>query len=388
MALNIDPATHADDHVPYSQETLNLYKELPVKWSQTQEREIRVFAADENEKRLRFQPMKASHRAFIHSLAQDFGLDSESMDPEPHRHVILLKTPKFVSSPLKTLGQCVKLRRTAESMVVAPKKKANIDPFNAFVLTSPRFALTIEEVKSAFAPHFSRTPDLSFEISFLPSEEIVVKAVPTAAEAPTEEAISGTLMTLKPLLSQTSKSHDLAKVVNLCRVDSSLNILRREEDPAASGGWSQVAAKSSAPIRVPREQSVGVKSQFTVLGNLRAKKEKAKREKEEEERKRLEAENAPDSWEDAEEEAEMGEAKMEEAEMEEAEIGEAKMREAEMGEAEMGEAEMREAEMGEAEVTTPVATNEQSDGEAAPTEPEQVEAEADSDASQSSKGQA
>lgn len=295
-----------------------MYRELPAKWSQTQEREIRVFAADDREKRLRFQPMKPHQRLFVHSLAQDFGLDSESMDrkficlqklncannyaAEPHRHVIVLKTPKFVSAPMKTLGQCVKLRPAAESMIITKKKANNFDPFNALVLSVPRFALTIEDVKSGFADNFSSLPELAFEISFLPSEEIVLKATPTNPSATNEEATSATLTQLKPLLAQTLKALDMAKAISLCRVDHSLNIIRREEDQSLGGGWSQVAAKGSAPIRVPSQTPIGNKSQFTVLGNLAAKKAKAKKEREEAERKRIEAENAPDSWEDAAEE--------------------------------------------------------------------------------------
>ncbi|KAK6866042.1 hypothetical protein PG995_002570 [Apiospora arundinis] len=48
-ALNIDPETHKDSHVPYSDKTLELFKE-GVRWAQTQEREFRVFASDAQEK--------------------------------------------------------------------------------------------------------------------------------------------------------------------------------------------------------------------------------------------------------------------------------------------------------------------------------------------------
>jgi len=111
-ALNIDPATHLDDHIPYSTETLDFFKES-TKFCQTYEREFRVFASDPKEKRLRFKPMQANQRAFIHALAEDYGLDSESQDPEPHRHVSIFKTPRFVSAPMKTLAQCVRISKPA-----------------------------------------------------------------------------------------------------------------------------------------------------------------------------------------------------------------------------------------------------------------------------------
>ena len=78
LALNVDPEAHKDDHIPYSTETLKIFRES-VKWAQTQEREFRVFAADDSEKRLRFKPMPDHQRRFLHLLSEDFGFDSESM---------------------------------------------------------------------------------------------------------------------------------------------------------------------------------------------------------------------------------------------------------------------------------------------------------------------
>jgi hypothetical protein len=49
LALNIDPEVHKDDRIPYSTDTLKMFQEN-IKWAQTQEREFRVFAADDTEK--------------------------------------------------------------------------------------------------------------------------------------------------------------------------------------------------------------------------------------------------------------------------------------------------------------------------------------------------
>ncbi|KAL3417979.1 nf-x1 finger transcription [Phlyctema vagabunda] len=280
-ALDIDPTTHTDDHVPYSQQTLDMYKATP-KFAQTYEREFRVFAADESEKRLRFKPMQASQRAFIHSLAEDFGLDSESQDPEPHRHVCIFKTPRFVSAPMKTLGQCLKLKAVAVVDAAPPSKGlvSTAEPFNAFLLASPKFGLTVDELQADLLPELSTTP-LSFEISFLPSGEIVVKG----QEPPSWHVkVESTMVSLKAGLTRRVKSLGLASSVTLCHVDPSLNILRREDDHAG-GGWSQVAKGASAGRSVP-QASVGVKSSFTVLGSkgLGAKKKKVE-------------EDAVDDWE-------------------------------------------------------------------------------------------
>ncbi|RDW64687.1 hypothetical protein BP6252_10338 [Coleophoma cylindrospora] len=282
-ALDIDPATHTDDHIPYTQQTLQMYCEFP-KLAQAFEREFRVFAADETEKRQRFKPMPANQRAFLHSLAEDYGLDSESQDPEPHRHVSIFKTPRFVSSPMKTIAQCIKIKAAPVSQPAATSSKklmATAEPFNAFLLASPRFGLTIDELQSDLAPEFS-TASLTFEISFLPSGEIVLKAHEPATWHLKVEAA---LQTLKPALVRKVASLSIATSVILCHVDPSLNILRREDDHAG-GGWSQVA-KGGNGGRAAAKEVVGAKSAFTVLGGRKKKEEK----------KKLEEEEAVDDWE-------------------------------------------------------------------------------------------
>ncbi|KAH6651091.1 hypothetical protein F5144DRAFT_617760 [Chaetomium tenue] len=144
QALDIDPSTHADEHIPYSDTSLRLFREN-VSWAQTQERQLRVFAAAPEEKRIRFKPMPPHQRAFLHALAEDFGLDSESQDPGPHRHVCVFKTPRFVSAPGKTLGQCLQVADKAAKLrtgvsAITPKSSSSPrrqgPPFNAFLKSS------------------------------------------------------------------------------------------------------------------------------------------------------------------------------------------------------------------------------------------------------------
>lgn len=286
LALNIDPEAHKDDHVPYSADTLKMFRESS-KWAQTQEREFRVFAADESEKRLRFKPMPPHQRAFLHSLSEDFGFDSESMDPEPHRHVAIFKTPRFVMAPMKTLAECVRIRQAEAALVatVEPPKKlqSNNEPFNGFLLIQPRFALTIEELRMDLSSILEPVAALAFDISFLPSEEIAIKSRPSSSSITiSSDSIAATLRSIKPsILAQVLSKH-LAHSVQLCALDSSLNVLRREADDAASnGGWSQVAAKAAAPRMAPRQMAVGEKSVYTVLGS---RLREAKKKKEEEQK--------------------------------------------------------------------------------------------------------
>lgn len=247
-----------------------------VSWAQTQEREFRVFAEDSGLKRHNFKPMIAPHRAFIHSLAEDFGLDSQSLDPEPLRHVSLFKTPRFVSAPMKTLAQCLRIMRTALPAPVsnAPSASAgSATPYNALLLSSPRFGLTIDDVDTTLAPalasHSSSTSTLplTFTTTFLASDEVVITAsappitaatIARAGPPATPAAIESALAALKPAVQRAVTAAGLSAAagngsITLCHVDAGLRVVRREGDGAdgtGAGGWSAVvgrAAKRTVP---------------------------------------------------------------------------------------------------------------------------------------------
>lgn len=261
-ALNISPE-HTDDHIPYSSTTLDLFKDN-VKWSQVQEREFRVFAADPTEKRLRFKPMSPQQRSFVHSLADDFGLDHESLDPEPHRHVAIFKTPRFVSAPMKTLSQSLKIRSAPEPSSIPPKVDI-VKPFNALILSAPRFALTVDELRSELRADLATTPQLTTNIAFLPSDEIVIYGSQNDQEISAQRLLAQ----LKQVVAKTVSAKSLAGSVLLCRVDLSQNVISREDDGTQAGGWSQVV-KGAALKKANPWASVGKKSAYTVLGSKAA----------------------------------------------------------------------------------------------------------------------
>jgi transcriptional repressor NF-X1 len=272
---------HTDDHVPYSTATLNLYLE-DVAWAHKQEEILRLFAADDDEKRYRFPPMKPRQRSFIHSIAEDFGFDSESIDPESHRHVMLFKTPKFVAAPMKTLAQAARIKR-AQLNISAPvqsvpgrKEEANID-FNGFLLTKPRFALTEDELRAVVE---EALPTAHFGISFLSGDQ-GVGLIPEQSEN-----TATLLTTLQPTLSAQITKLELAAAVMLCAFD--LNgfeprIIQTQNRPTtvAAGGWSQVAAKRAVPRQAPQVAPVGQRPIYTVLGSKLAEVRKKKLEDEE-----------------------------------------------------------------------------------------------------------
>ena len=289
LALDIDPDTHSNELIPYSTETLRMYQQQ-APWSQTKEKEFRIFAADDDERILRSKPLPPAQRAFVHALAADFGLDSESIDPEPHRHVCLFKTPRFVSMPMKTLAECVRLRnvsQTAPALPAAPPPRPALRAaYNGFLLASPMFALTVDELRATLAPTLAPLPHLTWEIAFLPSEQVVLKArTPDNDSSSTEPSLSpdgleSALRALKPDLAAAVGAKHLAASTALCALDASLNVLRTDRD-AAEGGWNVVARSRPARREDPPPKPAGV-----VLGSSakkRAKREERRRKAEEDE---------------------------------------------------------------------------------------------------------
>lgn len=289
-ALNIDAQSHIDDHIPYSETTLNLYREFP-QFAQTYEREFRVFAADSEQKLMRFKPMKSRQRAFLHSLAEDFGFDSQSADPEPHRHVCLFKTPRFVSAPMKTLAQCIKLKPSqvtlAASSEVGPQGK---QPFNALLLSAPKFGLTIEELDTALEKQFTASPNIKFETVFLPNS-IIIKG--SGSWRPGD--LESTMSIIKPDVLRIVTSLHYAGGVSLCHIDENSKVLRHEKDEKDKGGtddkgWSAVIRRSSRPqtSATPASKPLALRNTFIAL---KKKKTPKKVEKEP-------VEEAVDNWEE------------------------------------------------------------------------------------------
>lgn len=132
------------ENLPYSEETLNQYVQLacsvPLSTLQTYESNLHALAvADKTTRSFRFQPAKSTLRAFAHSLAADWGFVTESHDPEPHRHVFVLKPvswtpPLFGMGSGSTIGiggmsvrECVKLRERERSKEQEARRVAALE---------------------------------------------------------------------------------------------------------------------------------------------------------------------------------------------------------------------------------------------------------------------
>ena len=274
-----------------------------VAWSHKQEETLRLFAADETEKRLRFKPMKKRQRTFIHSIAEDFGLDGESIDPEPHRHVLLFKTPSFVAAPMKTLAQAARIKRAVLNVsapvhaVVDNKVNDAKHSYNGLLVTSPKFALTNEELK----PHVTRAaPTTEFDIIFMASTDSIALLPAKSWEAP--QHLTALLSSLQPAVSAELVKGKLAGAVVLCvfgNTSPEPTILHQQggRESNSINGWSQVAAKKAALVYVPEVKAMGQRPVYTVLGSKLAEAKRKKLENEEMLRLQEKEEDVVDDWE-------------------------------------------------------------------------------------------
>ncbi|CAG7944041.1 unnamed protein product [Penicillium salamii] len=148
LGIDINQSTTAQtitaENLPYSEETLNQYIKLaasaPLSTLQTYETNLHSLAtADSSTRSFRFQPAKPTLRAFAHSLAADWGFVTESHDPEPHRHVFVLKPvawtpPLFGTGGGSSIGiggmsvrECVKLRERERTKEQEARRVAAIE---------------------------------------------------------------------------------------------------------------------------------------------------------------------------------------------------------------------------------------------------------------------
>ncbi|TQS35016.1 hypothetical protein Golomagni_04578 [Golovinomyces magnicellulatus] len=266
-ALGIDQATHKDDHIPYSANTLRLFLDDLVFYRKI-EQEMRAFADNEGLTRMRFKPMPPHRRAFIHSLAKDFVLSSESQDVEPHRHVFVFKSPRFVSAPTKKLSECVQVNpeKKAKSSVKPLLSSTSLKGWNAILLEAPRFGLTINEIQAGLGTELIKS-GLKFEIFFLPSEDFLIQVIPTEHNSQKVEAI---LDSRKISFANLVTKLGLASKTVLCSIDGNLNILRRADKLPEYGRLNQAA--NGVNLKKVVSAEVEKSNSFKVLGTLKNRK--------------------------------------------------------------------------------------------------------------------
>jgi len=303
LALELDP--DRESIPPYSEGTLFYYLK-DRKWSTAIEEKFKVFA-ESNQKRYTFNPMKSGQRAFLHSLAEDYGFQSESQDPEPYRSVVLFKGSNNGTAPKKTIAEHIASRPsavpTSTPLSIQQLKKPQRQAYNAIILQTMKIGILDLEIERELEPVLKDT-QLRFSLDWSGSEDVLL--IPKASSLGNDRIEVELADVLIPQLKRLIAKNGLADKVELCLVGKDGQIVNRESQPK----WSLVVGKSSGTgTKPPTQASVGSKSRFDFeyeKAELARKSAESLRKKE---KKREKEVDVVDDWEiaaDNESEAAVG----------------------------------------------------------------------------------
>lgn len=262
QALNIDVKAREERELsPYSDEVMSYYVDHKS-WCGTVEKNIRDFCTHESKKRLAFSPMKARLRQFIHALAEDYGLDSESEDPEPYRSVVITKNTTY-TVPKKTLSEAYKMPTKADgttsekqSTSIQQLKKSAKQAVNALVLSGLRVGLLYSELEKELDT-VVRGSTLRFSTKWTGDEEVVLEPIQSSL-SPDELELE--LSNAKPIIKQHIVARKIATTVELCWIGRNGHLASRE-----SRQWNLVSGAKAGSGTYSKPQPKTYSNVFNVL---------------------------------------------------------------------------------------------------------------------------
>lgn len=256
LALELDPDREGTPL--YSEETIAAYM-LEKKRCTELEQSVRNFAQTNSSKETHFQPMNKFRREFVHCLAADYGLDSESRDQEPYRSVFLFKGPRYSGAPpRKTIAEYLALNpvEVAPPSAVQQLKKARRLPFNAILLHRIRVGMLAAELERELAPCL-KDANLFFNINWHGDEDVLLEPKPSSLAV---DQVEAELHNISPKVKRYVAASGLAESAELCWVGKEGKIASRESEK-----WSLVANKKSAPSTVLTQYSIASRNGFSVF---------------------------------------------------------------------------------------------------------------------------
>ncbi|KAK9455060.1 ribosomal L15-domain-containing protein [Dipodascopsis uninucleata] len=266
-ALKIDLDTKRESAIVHSDTTLRLYA-TNKKWCESIEKIIDSFVTDvPRRKMLAFPPMKRTQRQFIHSLAEAYSLESESLDPEPHRSVVLHRLQRTVL-PDRNLAQSYTIflksrghESSSSSVLPAQLKKTPKQAFNAFLLEHVQVGLTRADLEKKLDPVISGVSNLKFSVEWIADEDVILRPLSNTL-APDE--VEYELSTLKPVIKKFAMNvTHLAEAVELCWLSKDNTISYRETPPVTN----ESSNTSAYALRNNTMTALSFKS-FTALDSL------------------------------------------------------------------------------------------------------------------------
>lgn len=197
----------------------------------------------------------------LHSLAVDFGFESESQDPEPYRSVIVLKGPNFTLAPRKTIAEYLAFKPSvtpaAVPVSIQQLKKSNKPAYNSLILKGIRVGLLNSELEKELE-FVLKDSQLRFNLNWTGDEEVLLE--PKASSLASEQ-VELELTEMSPKLKRLVAQKGLAESAELCVISRDGQIVGRQ-----GNHWSMVAANKGAPPAKLIPQGFNIKNGFSIFG--------------------------------------------------------------------------------------------------------------------------
>ncbi|KAK6536090.1 FKBP12-associated protein [Arthrobotrys megalospora] len=261
-AFNVDLEKRAAEEAinAYSDDTLEFYIDNKV-WCSGIEKMMREFCEDKGKVRLAFKPMKSHFRGFIHGLAEDYGLDSESQDPEPYRSVVVMKNGSW-QMPVRGLADAVKVRKQEAALAAAAasgssvtasgiqqlRKTTGLQAVNAILLGGLRVGLLTTELEKELAGVL-RQGMLRFGIRWYGDEEVLLEPLPSSFST---EEVEVELGNIRASVRRHCAVNRIASSVDLCYVGKDGKVTGKEGQ-----GWNVVSVGKGAKATTSGPQGGG-----------------------------------------------------------------------------------------------------------------------------------
>ncbi|KAF9932953.1 FKBP12-associated protein [Linnemannia zychae] len=222
LALNIEEKSEPIPRIPEYDSYLLNYASNQMEFTRKIEKQLAEWVADTTKPILNFAPMKGHRRKFVHELAAHYNVESESVDVEPYRSVVVRRLANTSIPDLLASQACRQKRSvsaTTTNTVEQLKKPTIKDPVNAIYLHDLAFGLTRTELASQLAPVFG---NIKYGIRWLTDDDAVLVPHPGSLQMDEFEAV---LVRLRNGIKGIAAKGQLCERVELCWVNKEGEVL-------------------------------------------------------------------------------------------------------------------------------------------------------------------
>ncbi|KAF9100982.1 FKBP12-associated protein [Mortierella sp. AM989] len=243
LALDIEegsgqPGPRIPDYDPYVLDYALVNMEFTLKI----EKQLAEWVADTTKPMLSLPPMKGHRRKFVHELAANYDVTSESVDVEPYRSVTIRRQLNTSVPDLLASQACRQKRPTGSSASGAAtsveqlRKPMIKDPVNAIYLHDLAFGLTRSELAARLAPVFG---NIKYGIRWLTDDDAVLVPHPGSMQMDELEVV---LVRLRTGIKAVTAKVNICERVELCWVNKEGEVVSHTN----VGGGSQTKRFFSA----------------------------------------------------------------------------------------------------------------------------------------------